>query len=69
MVTRNHPDLSYKIVDRSLVYTALTRAQEQVIFLGSFGAIKTAIQRLPAAEMRKCGFGKWLHLARVNNKQ
>ena len=52
------------IVDRSLIYTALTRAQDQVIFMGSFSAIRRAVERRPSAEMRKCGFPTWLKLAR-----
>ncbi|NOD62720.1 AAA family ATPase [Ruegeria sp. HKCCD6109] len=58
------PIFRSKIVDRSLIYTALTRAQEQVIFMGSLDAMETAVERLPAAEMRQCGFGRWLSLAR-----
>ena len=52
------------IVDRSLIYTALTRAQEQVIFMGSFSATRRAVERRPTAEMRNCGFPAWLKLAR-----
>ncbi|MGX9854841.1 AAA family ATPase [Limimaricola variabilis] len=52
------------IVDRSLIYTALTRAQEQVIFMGSFSATRRAVERRPTAEMRNCGFATWLKLAR-----
>jgi len=54
------------IVDRSLIYTALTRAQEQVIFMGSASATRRAVERRPTAEMRKCGFPAWLKLARQN---
>ena len=54
------------VVDRSLIYTALTRAQEQVIFMGSFTAAQRAVERLPTAQMRKCGFPTWLKLARQN---
>jgi exodeoxyribonuclease V alpha subunit len=59
------PIFRSKIVDRSLIYTALTRAQEQVIFLGSIAAMGAAVERLPAVETRRCGFGKWLDLARL----
>jgi len=52
------------IVDRSLIYTALTRAQEQVIFVGSFSATRGAVERRPTAEKRNCGFAAWLKLAR-----
>tara|TARA_R100000935_G_C2840561_1_gene170749 strand:- start:6250 stop:8163 length:1914 start_codon:yes stop_codon:yes gene_type:complete len=52
------------IVDRSLIYTALTRAQEQVIFIGKFAAAQRAVERQPTAAMRNCGFPAWLKLAR-----
>lgn len=52
------------IVDRSLIYTALTRAQEQAILMGSFSALRCAVQRRPMAEKRNCGFATWLKLAR-----
>ncbi|MCC8950216.1 AAA family ATPase [Bradyrhizobium sp. Arg62] len=58
------PIFPSRILDRSLVYTALTRAQEQVIFLGDPKALRQAVKRLPAAERRDCGFGDWLRLAR-----
>lgn len=58
------PVFQSMIVDRSLIYTALTRAQEQVVLIGSFAATQRAVQREPAAEMRRCGFPLWLNLAR-----
>ncbi|GAA6201731.1 AAA family ATPase [Aquicoccus sp. SU-CL01552] len=58
------PIFSAKNVDRSLIYTALSRAQEQVIFLGDWQAISAAVNRRPSAERRFCGFPDWLALAR-----
>lgn len=58
------PVFQSQILDRSMVYTALTRAQEQVVFMGSFAAIQKAVERLPAAEARLCGFPTWMKLAR-----
>lgn len=58
------PVFPSRIVDRSLVYTALTRAQEQVVFIGSFDAIVNAVKRSPAVEARRAGLGTWLNLAR-----
>lgn len=63
------PVYDSKIVDRSLIYTALTRAQEQVVFLGSLAAIRSAIERLPAAEARQCGFWSWMQLARQYSQE
>ncbi len=59
------PVYQSQIVDRSLIYTALTRAQEQVILMGSFAALRDAIDRPPAATGRRCGFPEWMHLARA----
>jgi exodeoxyribonuclease V alpha subunit len=53
------------ILDRSLIYTALTRAQEQVIFLGDKKALDAAVRRPAEAERRDVGFGDWLMLARA----
>ena len=52
------------VVDRSLIYTALTRAQEQVVFMGSIAAIRSAVESQSAAEARQCGFPTWMQLAR-----
>lgn len=58
------PVFQSMIVDRSLIYTALTRAQEQVILVGSLSAARRAVERRPKAEMGNCGFPAWLKLAR-----
>lgn len=57
------------IVDRSLIYTALTRAQEQIVFMGSFAATQRAVERQPSAEMRRCGFSTWMKLARRKDRE
>lgn len=53
-----------RVVDRSLIYTALTRAQDQVIFMGDQKALDGAVARPPSAERRFCGFADWMKLAR-----
>ncbi|MDD9727265.1 AAA family ATPase [Roseovarius sp. SK2] len=58
------PVFRSKVVDRSLIYTALTRARDQVLFLGDWEAITVAVSRPPSAERRSCGFPDWLTLAR-----
>ncbi|WP_237273534.1 AAA family ATPase [Sulfitobacter sp. M22] len=57
------PIFESKIVDRSLIYTALTRAQEQVVFVGSYSSIRRAVEDRAVADMRYCGFEVWLNLA------
>lgn len=59
------PVFGSRILDRSLIYTALTRAQEQVIFLGDRMALDGAVRRPPSVERRDVGFGDWLGLARA----
>jgi len=54
-----------RVLDRSLIYTALTRAQQQVIFLGDPKALEAAVRRPPAADQRDVGFNDWLMLARA----
>jgi exodeoxyribonuclease V alpha subunit len=59
------PVFGSRILDRSLIYTALTRAQEQAIFLGDKKALQSAVRRPSASERRDVGFGDWLKLARA----
>ena len=54
---------SSRLVDRSLVYTAVTRAQSHVILLGSARNIAEAVGREKAADRRRVGLPK--RLARV----
>ncbi|SHJ12986.1 exodeoxyribonuclease V alpha subunit [Palleronia salina] len=61
------PVFASRILDRSMIYTALTRAQEQVIFLGDRRALDVAVRRPPAAERREVGFGDWLTLTRAKS--
>lgn len=58
------PVFRSRVVDRSMIYTALTRAQDQVILVGDWQAIITAVCQRPSAERRSCGFPDWLTLAR-----
>ncbi|MNP42296.1 RecBCD enzyme subunit RecD [compost metagenome] len=49
-----------RILDRTLVYTAVTRAQVQVILIGDGAAIRAAIDQPPKAFSRKVGLGEML---------
>ena len=49
-----------RLLDRTLVYTAVTRAQRQVILVGDEDAARTAVQGLPRAKQRKVALGSML---------
>ena len=49
-----------RLLDRTLVYTAVTRAQQQVILVGDEDAARTAVQGLPRAKQRKVALGSVL---------
>jgi exodeoxyribonuclease V alpha subunit len=46
------PRPSEKILDRSLIYTALTRAQKQAVIVGDVAAVRDAIRAEPVAKRR-----------------
>ena len=56
------PCFKNRLMDRSMIYTAITRAQEQVILVGDHRALVEAIEAMPAALRRKVGFPTWLSL-------
>ncbi|WP_426070766.1 ATP-dependent DNA helicase [Janthinobacterium sp. DSP2-3-3] len=49
-----------RMLDRTLIYTAMTRAQTQVIIVGDPGAARQAVQGLPRAHSRMVGLGSLL---------
>lgn len=50
------PVLPSLLLDRTLVYTALTRAVDQVVFIGDRNALSNAIVAAPRSQMRQVGF-------------
>jgi len=48
--------LPSRIYEHALVYTALTRAVEQVVFVGDRSAFESAVANPPAALRREVGF-------------
>jgi len=50
------PVTKSRLLDRTLVYTALTRGIEQVVFLGDKQAFAKAVTAPPPASLRKVGF-------------
>lgn len=51
---------SSKMVDRSMVYTAITRTRQQVLILGKQSHVKAVVKREKAADRRKVGLPKRL---------
>jgi exodeoxyribonuclease V alpha subunit len=52
------PDPSSRVLTRELLYTAVTRAQEQLILAGTEEAIRTAVER-PVARASRLGARLW----------
>lgn len=55
------PVFSSKLLDRTLLYTAVTRATEQVILVGDKTALEQAITRAPRSLERSIGLGQRLN--------
>ena len=49
------PVTGHRLLDRTLVYTALTRAQRQVLLVGDEAAARAAVQAPPRASTREVG--------------
>jgi exodeoxyribonuclease V alpha subunit len=45
-----------RLLDRTLIYTALTRGMEQVVFIGDRDAFDAAVIAPPHSHERKVGF-------------
>ena len=48
-------------LDRTLLYTAVTRAQTQVILVGDVAAAKAAVEAPPHASLRQVALGSMLN--------
>lgn len=51
------PVTSSRLLDRTLLYTAITRAQRQVVLVGDEHAARSAASRTPRAQMRQVALG------------
>jgi exodeoxyribonuclease V alpha subunit len=49
------PIYGSRLLDRSWLYTAITRAEQQVVLVGDREAFRAAVAKPPAAELRKTG--------------
>jgi exodeoxyribonuclease V alpha subunit len=57
------------MLDRTLVYTAVTRAQNQVIIVGDEAAARTAVESLPHAGLRTVGLQDFLRQELAANEE
>jgi exodeoxyribonuclease V alpha subunit len=60
------PVINGKMIDRTWVYTALTRGVEQVVFIGNVELIKRAVNKPPTVEQRIVGLNHHLDRLRLN---
>jgi len=51
------PIFPSRLLDRTLIYTALTRATEQVVLVGDRAALEAAVAAPPAHHWRRTGMG------------
>jgi exodeoxyribonuclease V alpha subunit len=58
-----------RMLDRTLVYTAVTRAQNQVIIIGDEAAARTAVESLPHAGLRTVGLQYFLRQELAANEE
>lgn len=49
------PIMRYRLLDRSLIYTAITRAQRQALLVGDEAAAREAVVKVPRAQRRMTG--------------
>jgi exodeoxyribonuclease V alpha subunit len=50
------PICKSRLLDRTLIYTAITRGVDQVVLIGDLAAAKSAVEALPHAWLRQIGF-------------
>jgi exodeoxyribonuclease V alpha subunit len=50
------PIVRSRLLDRTLIYTALTRGMEQVVFIGDKKVFDEAVIKKPSVTLRKVGF-------------
>jgi exodeoxyribonuclease V alpha subunit len=50
------PIVKTRLLDRTLIYTALTRGMEQVVFIGDRNAFDAAVTAPPHSHERQVGF-------------
>jgi exodeoxyribonuclease V alpha subunit len=50
------PVVRSRLLDRTLIYTALTRGKEQVVFIGDWDTFDAAVTAPPRSHERQVGF-------------
>lgn len=57
------PLTANRLLDRTLIFTAMTRARTKVILVGDPDAVKAAVEALPKSFYRQIGLKMWLEQA------
>lgn len=61
------PLTGHRLLDRTLIYTAVTRAQQQVLLVGDASAAKKAVEGLPRSRQRNVSLGAILAMMLQNH--
>jgi exodeoxyribonuclease V alpha subunit len=59
------PLTGHRLLDRTLIYTAITRAQKQVLIVGDEAAAKAAVERPPRVQDRQVGLDLLLNVTEI----
>tara|TARA_B100000470_G_scaffold185702_1_gene150996 strand:- start:4379 stop:6610 length:2232 start_codon:yes stop_codon:yes gene_type:complete len=62
------PVINGKMIDRTWIYTALTRGVEQVVFVGNVELIKRVVNKPPTVEQRIVGLNHHFNKLRLNHR-
>jgi exodeoxyribonuclease V alpha subunit len=54
------PILPGRLLDRTLIYTACTRAESQIILVGDVQAMRKAVEAVPRAHLRRVALPRFL---------
>lgn len=59
------PVVRSRILDRTLIYTAITRAVQQAILIGDYATLRNSVSSQPHAHVRQTGFASALTLRQI----
>jgi exodeoxyribonuclease V alpha subunit len=67
------PVTDNRLLDRTLLYTAITRARQQVILVGDANAARVAVEAMPKAHFRQVGLTaqllRYLHVSPLKSRE
>ena len=63
------PIVGSKLLDRSLIYTAITRAIDGVVLVGSTDVLRLAVERSPTSMQREVGLTEALNVRLTRDRR